>query len=275
MYEPKIGDRVQVRGDWHSIQCFSEESGTRLSNGQWVCASAFKWLMTEPNGRRWWIYDPENTSALSGSAPVPDVQIDERGPDLGLCARIIELEGQVSALRAAAGDEQSAKHRAIADRDRAMQRQEDLEELAKWWQSKYLSSVEMSNREATEREKENHVALVEMARALAAAQDKLDKCDRGHCDAAYAENDRGADARRVVLQAAHALGLDLSADKVGESWSPENMYRVVDAVGKQSAVLAAANEKLAQIEEALNERVVLASHCVVTLTQIRDIIDGE
>lgn len=50
----------------------------------------------------------------------------------------------------------------------------------------------------------------------------------GHCDATYAENERGGEARDIVNRTARTLGMDLAENRLGVgTWAPENMMRVI------------------------------------------------
>lgn len=56
------------------------------------------------------------------------------------------------------------------------------------------------------------------------------------CTRAERENERGGEARDVVLRVARALGVDLAREiRGGDLWSPENMERAVDAAKRARA----------------------------------------
>jgi hypothetical protein len=63
MTEPKIHDRVQYGMSEVSIVGFSEDDGTRLSNGRWICATSLI-----PTGEHEWLYTPK---------PVEDMTVEE------------------------------------------------------------------------------------------------------------------------------------------------------------------------------------------------------
>ncbi|MFF3249695.1 hypothetical protein ACFYWP_01460 [Actinacidiphila glaucinigra] len=72
----------------------------------------------------------------------------------------------------------------------------------------------------------------------------------GHCDAVYAENDRGGEARGIVGMVAKLAGVQLGTNPLdGNIWSPRNMMRVVEAVQK----LADANANLRQAHARRNQ----------------------
>lgn len=58
--EPKIGDSVYIRGKWRSVAGFSEDHGTLLTGGEWVCASDLGF------------YGPDVWRYSGHSAPAPD-----------------------------------------------------------------------------------------------------------------------------------------------------------------------------------------------------------
>lgn len=71
----------------------------------------------------------------------------------------------------------------------------------------------------------------------------------GHCDATYAENERGGEARDIVSRTARTLGMDLTENRLGVgTWAPENMMRVIfraRAVMKENAEL---REEIARLQ---------------------------
>jgi hypothetical protein len=73
---------------------------------------------------------------------------------------------------------------------------------------------------------------------------EVELCRAGHCEAAYAQNSKGGEARDVVGQIAKAAGVTLSSAFIrpldGDVWSPANMARVLQGVKD----LAAENQAL-------------------------------
>ncbi|MFD7259358.1 hypothetical protein [Streptomyces sp. NPDC059874] len=62
----------------------------------------------------------------------------------------------------------------------------------------------------------------------------------GFCDAAYAENSRGGEARQIVALIAKAAGVELSTNPLdGNVWSPRNMMRVVEGVQRMAGEIEA------------------------------------
>jgi hypothetical protein len=63
---------------------------------------------------------------------------------------------------------------------------------------------------------------------------EVELCRAGHCEAAYAQNSKGGEARDVVGQIAKAAGVTLSSAFIrpldGDVWSPANMARVLKGV---------------------------------------------
>jgi hypothetical protein len=68
MTEPQLHDTVFVAGQALRIVAFSEDDGTKLSDGRWVCASKFV-----PVTRAGWRYEPNRT--VSDYAPPSARQI--------------------------------------------------------------------------------------------------------------------------------------------------------------------------------------------------------
>ena len=58
--EPKIHDLVQYGMRTESIVGFSEDDGTRLSDGRWVCATS---LISTGDGE--WLYTPKNVEDMT------------------------------------------------------------------------------------------------------------------------------------------------------------------------------------------------------------------
>ncbi|MFD7677498.1 hypothetical protein [Streptomyces sp. NPDC060187] len=73
---------------------------------------------------------------------------------------------------------------------------------------------------------------------------EVELCRAGHCEAAYAQNSKGGEARHVVAQIAKAAGVTLSSAFIrpldGDVWSPANMARVLTGVQE----LAGENQSL-------------------------------
>ncbi|MCQ6554768.1 hypothetical protein NPS70_16405 [Streptomyces sp. C10-9-1] len=61
MSEPQLHDTVYVDGRALRIVAFSEDHGTKLSDGRWVCASKFV-----PVTRACWRYEPARTECPPG-----------------------------------------------------------------------------------------------------------------------------------------------------------------------------------------------------------------
>jgi hypothetical protein len=63
---------------------------------------------------------------------------------------------------------------------------------------------------------------------------EVELCRAGHCASAYAQNDKGGEARNVVAQIAKTAGVTLSSAFIrpldGDVWSPANMARVLKGV---------------------------------------------
>ncbi|HLL34198.1 MAG TPA: hypothetical protein VK545_09965 [Streptomyces sp.] len=57
MNEPQLHDTVIDGGRWYRIVAFSEDRGTKLDDGRWVCASKFA-----PVTRACWRYEPRGST---------------------------------------------------------------------------------------------------------------------------------------------------------------------------------------------------------------------
>lgn len=68
MDEPQIGDTVLFDGQPLRIDAFSEDHGTKLSDGRWVCASHFQYV-----SRSCWTYEDAPVDLVPAHPTISDV----------------------------------------------------------------------------------------------------------------------------------------------------------------------------------------------------------
>lgn len=96
--------------------------------------------------------------------------------------------------------------------------------------------------------------LGDQGRELAELREAHAVCGRGHCDAAYAQNEEGGHARQVVAATAKALGFDLWDDKpTRDVWHPANMQRVVYRARGAAMAIEAQKQYIAHLSAVLVE----------------------
>ncbi|QDP44257.1 hypothetical protein KGG70_gp27 [Streptomyces phage Celia] len=184
-------------------------------------------------------FEGGETRLYMGGQQMKLVPVDQ-DIDLGLCARIIELEGQ---LRQATVENNRLRAESRHQYELANKRATRIFELQ--GELAHAKDLERGARSLLPGFQAEVGSLREQRAELT---EELEKCRRGHCDAAYRQNEEGGEARDVVNRAARALGLNLSEGKpdgVRNIWAPENMRRLIAAARD-------AHERLAQIEEALD-----------------------
>jgi cytochrome c2 len=85
---------------------------------------------------------------------------------------------------------------------------------------------------------------------------EVELCRAGHCEAAYAQNSKGGEARDVVGQIAKAAGVTLSSAFIrplgGDVWSPANMARALTGVQELVAENQALRDELAARDQKSN-----------------------
>lgn len=58
--EPQRGDTVQFGHQYLSIEGFSDDDGTRLNDGRWICASHLTYV-----GENTWLYTPKDPEEMT------------------------------------------------------------------------------------------------------------------------------------------------------------------------------------------------------------------
>ena len=307
--EPRLDDIVWLYGsEKRKVQGFSEDRGTQLDDGRWVCASEFRYAGIALTGETIWhwkaaVKEPEVEPADESSpdqklrtalseaiadavegpfntllARVEEAAwgaVKEAEPVIErLCRRVVELEADVAEHRRLLTLENKRANDAI---DREMATEEHAEELEATLASEkrradlHARAENTAHRLLSEAHVENNKLRAELSEAndkpsqfyvdLAADNVELaDKVAKLERELSFTNDLRKCDKARIVGLEEHIRMLH----REGEA-SPNRDARLREQLTTERD---AANEKLAQIEEALEK----TAYYDETVTEIAQIV---